>query len=343
MKMRKRIKLLFIFLLFLPSLAFCQGQEWRTYNTENSGLPSNHINTVAVDARGDIWVGTDNGLERFNRWKWVDYNSANSGLPSNDILSIAIDAAQNVWVGTDGGLARFDGVHWVTYGPENFALFGDQYSVVAIAIGRNGNKWFAVRGDGTHQNDGMMKYDGKKWTFYDAKRVNLPTMRVNSLTVDSAGCLWGGTGPYTTGLFYMKGGLVKYDGVNWTVVTTPETRMPLGKVTAIVADNEGRKWISSDQGLGVFKGGMWKIYTTYNTPLPTNDISALLLERNGKPLAGAKEGVCEYDGTSWKTVVTHYSVLLRGDYGSLWVKRALNAASWRWILSATCSSVPGAD
>src|SRR4030067_765087 len=55
------------------------------YNTANSGLPDNMISSIAKDVNGDLWIGTDNGLARFNGVSWVVYNSGNSPLPRNDI------------------------------------------------------------------------------------------------------------------------------------------------------------------------------------------------------------------------------------------------------------------
>jgi hypothetical protein len=60
-----------------------QAPEWTVYNTANSGLPSNIVLGLAVDAQGNIWSGRWNGagLTRFDGESWTMYDTENSGLP----------------------------------------------------------------------------------------------------------------------------------------------------------------------------------------------------------------------------------------------------------------------
>ena len=56
------------------------------YNTSNSGLPDNNVNTIAIDASGNKWIGTGDdsfegaGLAEFDGTNWTVYNTSNSGL-----------------------------------------------------------------------------------------------------------------------------------------------------------------------------------------------------------------------------------------------------------------------
>ena len=74
------------------------------YNKVNSELPSNYVTALAIDAQGNLWIGTwGGGLARFDGVSWKVYNTSNSGLPNNAVWALAIDAQGNKWIGTWGG------------------------------------------------------------------------------------------------------------------------------------------------------------------------------------------------------------------------------------------------
>jgi sugar lactone lactonase YvrE len=97
--------------------------EFIVYGKWNSKLPSNRVYSIVIDGQGNKWIGTGNGLAKFDGVSWTVYNTSNSGLPSDWITAIAIDAQGNKWIGTaGGGLAKFDGVNWTVYNSYNSRL-----------------------------------------------------------------------------------------------------------------------------------------------------------------------------------------------------------------------------
>jgi signal transduction histidine kinase/ligand-binding sensor domain-containing protein/DNA-binding NarL/FixJ family response regulator len=91
----------------------------RVYTTRD-GLPMNSVKKVFQDSRGYIWVGTQEGLVRFDgaRFKLYD-KSRNPGLRSNFIRDIVEDHAGNLWLATSGGgISRLEGEAFVTYTTE---------------------------------------------------------------------------------------------------------------------------------------------------------------------------------------------------------------------------------
>jgi ligand-binding sensor domain-containing protein/signal transduction histidine kinase len=74
------------------------------------GLSQSVVNCVFQDSRGYIWVGTQNGLNRFDGYHFeiFSYNPADSNSLSNNwIYSIDEDRNGNLWVGTKGGLNQW--------------------------------------------------------------------------------------------------------------------------------------------------------------------------------------------------------------------------------------------
>ncbi|NOT58703.1 MAG: hypothetical protein HOP19_00590 [Acidobacteria bacterium] len=69
------------------------------------GLPSDRVRAIVQDPRGAMWIGTDNGLVRYDGRTMQEFARA-SELASLRILSLAFDAKGNLWIGTESGAAR---------------------------------------------------------------------------------------------------------------------------------------------------------------------------------------------------------------------------------------------
>lgn len=99
-------------IIFFPSILSAQPKNWniRYYSTED-GLSSNHISSIIKDSNGIIWVGSDNGLNRFDGYSFsqLRYTSGQKHLLSQiKVLSIFEDDDDILWIGTTEGLFRFD-------------------------------------------------------------------------------------------------------------------------------------------------------------------------------------------------------------------------------------------
>ena len=72
------------------------------------------IRAMTEDRAGHFWVGTANGLVRIETNQWVWFTQTN-GLPSDTITSLCPDDQGVLWVGTSKGLVRFENDQWTTY------------------------------------------------------------------------------------------------------------------------------------------------------------------------------------------------------------------------------------
>jgi len=79
---------------------------------ETQGLAQNNVNSIIQDSKGFIWMGTDDGLSRFDGYNFVNCDNDNSGngLSNSSIRSLAESPSLNIlWIGTqDGGLTSFN-------------------------------------------------------------------------------------------------------------------------------------------------------------------------------------------------------------------------------------------
>jgi len=177
-----------------------QTGQTEFFNKSNSGLPDNNVNVITVDGEGNKWIGTGDGLAKFDGVSWTVYNTSNSGLPTDYVRTIEIDGKGNKWIGTDGGgLAKFDGVNWTVYNTSNSGLPTDY--VRTIEIDGKGNKWIGTGGGG------LAKFDGVNWTVYNTSNSGLPYNDVNVITVDGEGNKWIGTDGGGLAV-YREGGVV---------------------------------------------------------------------------------------------------------------------------------------
>ena len=108
-------KLKSIILLLLVATSFAHGQlftqNYKKLTTEE-GLSSNETIDIIQDDNGFIWIGTTNGLNKYDGYKFTVYKTKlndSTSLPNNTIVSLAQDKKGYIWLATDGGgIAQFN-------------------------------------------------------------------------------------------------------------------------------------------------------------------------------------------------------------------------------------------
>jgi len=89
------------------------GQNWKTWSTENSDLASDNVRVLAEDAEGTMWFATDEGVSRLiSNGEWLEPLRAGDGLATLAVNDLATDAEGRVWLATDQGLSRWDSHNW---------------------------------------------------------------------------------------------------------------------------------------------------------------------------------------------------------------------------------------
>jgi hypothetical protein len=108
----------------------------------------------------------------------------------------------------------------------------------------------------------------------------LPSNTVLAIAIDGQGNKWIGT----------SRGLVKFDGVNWSVYNKSNSGLPDNWVWAIAIDGQGNKWIGTSRGLAKFDGVNWTVYKTSNSGLPNNYVRAIAIDGQGNKWIGIDDG-----------------------------------------------------
>jgi ligand-binding sensor domain-containing protein len=234
------------------------GVNWTVYNQENSGLPNDDVQDIAIDSQGKIWIATsgtiyDNtgGVAMFNGMNWTVYTQENSGLPDNGVTALDFDIEGNLWVATaSGGIARFDGMTWRVYNAVTSMIPFDY--VGDVAIDDNMHVW-VVGSSKRDRLSGVGKFDGKNWIIHhEEEDIGLPSRHlIEGLVIDGNDNVWIGTdGNY-------EGSLAKYDGLKWTIYNNTTTGFPGNGVTRVAIDNNRNKWLVTGYVLTNFDGVAW--------------------------------------------------------------------------------------
>mgnify|MGYP001163417803 CR=1 FL=1 len=105
------MRFLSIILLLLTLNAFTQNNvDLQNINIQD-GLSQSVVNDILIDSKGFCWVGTQNGLNRFDGYSFKSfYNNPEDkfSISSDFITSIAEDAYDNLWIGTRTGLNKYE-------------------------------------------------------------------------------------------------------------------------------------------------------------------------------------------------------------------------------------------
>lgn len=118
-------------------LAWVSGDTWNTVGVKRNELLSNEVFSIFEDQKGNIWVGTANGISKFDGQDWVQFRSPEA-LVGASINSIAQDKYGNLWFGTNRGLGHFDGKNWSIYSFQDGLL---DENILDVAIDPTGTIW----------------------------------------------------------------------------------------------------------------------------------------------------------------------------------------------------------
>jgi diguanylate cyclase (GGDEF)-like protein len=91
---------------YLKGLMLWKDQQLSPQFDHNNGLPSDEVRSILEDSRGNLWIGTTNGLVKQDASGQQTIFTRNNGLPDNYIMALAEDDRGQLWVGTGIGVAK---------------------------------------------------------------------------------------------------------------------------------------------------------------------------------------------------------------------------------------------
>ena len=176
------------------------------------------LNCIGEDKKGNIWVGTTDGLSQYNGKKFVTYHQGDKDfMTSNIITDIKTDKDKNMWVGTSNSILKYDGTNWtiINSGMIN-QLFISPDNIVYAATNRGGILKLSGTGYESITTSSGLQYNG-----------------VTAVCTDAIGRIW--VGPYYNGINI-------YDGISWQYYNTANGKTPLDNCSELAMDNNGNMY-----------------------------------------------------------------------------------------------------
>jgi signal transduction histidine kinase/ligand-binding sensor domain-containing protein len=225
-------------------------------------VPTAVTSSVLRARDGSVWIGTTGGLVRWNDGRTTVYRTR-EGLPADRIGTLFEDSAGRIFVATLGGMAVFDHSKLVPLSSVSTRI------VYAIAEGRPGEFWIS------DQDHGLIHLAGNKPVTRTTWSALGRDDHATALVFDRARAgLW---------LGFYKGGVVFVQ--NGTIRASYGTADGLGagRVSQLQFDSDGRLWAATAAGLSRFD----------------NNRVATLTVRNGLPCDGVHWTIADMDRARW--------------------------------------------
>jgi len=286
-----------------------------------AGLPSNQIQAITEDRDGYLWIGTADGLARydgkdFRVWRVED------GLHDNDIWSLHVDAWNRLWIGTrEAGLAMLDSArrNLTFYDRAHLPAMGSN-QVWSIASTRDGAIWFGTSPGGLHR----LAPDGTVRRFMPiaGDAHSLPGDEVGQLAVTPRGELWVGT----------LNGAARWTGTAFERV--PDEHLASAQINGISVDPDGTLWFGTANGVtrrhpdGRFERAPWPDGNDADV------LQVLLRDRHGRYWLDILKGLgYAHDGRV--DVVPLYSQATQGLVRPSWTTAYEDRQGGVWFASYT--------
>ncbi|MGJ5816043.1 two-component regulator propeller domain-containing protein [Paludibaculum fermentans] len=290
--------------LLSPSLQ-AQRYSFKTYGQEQ-GLSNLATECLFQDRTGYLWVGTQNGLFRYDGAAFTRFGDAD-GLPSSTVDSIVESTDGVLWVATSRGLAR---------------RHGSRFEPVHIPGTIESSGRFGLAGDTTGSlylttNAGILRASvpsaGKERQFEAI--AGQPAGHAYGVHVESGGAVWYGCG---SGVCRIRNGRTEAFG--------PLEGVPPDRWDALLTDREGTVWIRSSKRL-LLKPANSGRFVAPSRNIPSNgDFATLASGRDGELFVPTDDGVWEYAVGQWRVtgqeqglLAAATSAVLQDREGSLWI------------------------
>jgi signal transduction histidine kinase/ligand-binding sensor domain-containing protein len=244
--------------------------RWERFRAAQ-GLVNDFVRSIFADREGNLWVGTNGGLNRFREGKVVPWGEL-EGLSHEFARAVFEDRDGVLWVGTDGGgVNRRVGRAWSGLGTGD-GLSHD--SVRSIAQTSDGAVWFGTR-------NGVDRFAGGRLESYGDR---LPSRLVRALEGDRDGSLWVGMEDGGVARLRIESSHVE--------VTAFSFRDGLGAddVRALLVDRAGTLWVGTYGGGLARRGGNRFSTVRVRDGLP-NDIVFALHESDAGLWVGTDSGL----------------------------------------------------
>ncbi len=292
-------RLLIPLLVIMPYCLVAQIQQlhFKHLGTQD-GLSELNPNCILQDSRGFIWVGTSDGLNRYDGYKFKVFRNISNdttSISSNYIQDLAEDRYGNLWITTaGGGLNKYDRktarFHSYRHDDKNINTLASN-ALSKVVVDDNGCIWVGT------QHDGVSKFNPNSGIFrnYKYRAGDTETLSNNDIMTiykDSHNNILIGT---------VDNGLCVYNRetqafTSYKHSTNNKSSISGDKVTAIFEDSDHHLWVGTQEtGLNLFdpSSGRFKRFiheSGKSNTLVNNSVQSIAEDENHNLWVGTENG-----------------------------------------------------
>jgi signal transduction histidine kinase/ligand-binding sensor domain-containing protein/CheY-like chemotaxis protein len=301
--------------VLLPIGLCGQRYSFKHYDRD-TGLPNQSVTTLLQDRTGFLWVGTENGLFRYDGRRFRSFTTA-EGLPSSQVEALEQTMDGTLWVATLSGLAR---------------LQGDRFETVDISPGRGTldiasdslGRLYVGTSKGLLISRLPVGASGKPvFSLYAMATQKAPLVR--SIAIPESGPIWYSCGQQ---LCRLESGRVD---------SRAEWGVPDDLWEAVAIDHQGNVWARSRTKLIELPKGESRFLRRDQDLPQTGGHGRLLIGVDGQLWVPTLRGLARRTPTGWEIVgksrglpISSVRCALQDREGSIWI--GLNGAGLvRWL------------
>lgn len=293
---------------------------------ENFGLGSLTPSCILQDQDGFIWIGTPDGLLRFDGTRVLRFG-IEEGLPSTNVNQLVLAPNGRIWIATSRGVAYLEGgaLHQLTLAK----VYNSFRRNSVLALDSWGKVYLATEA-GLLRVDPERPNDFRVWTFSDG----LPSLEVESVTITTEGRVWFASA-------HRVGWLDSQDHVH---MFPPQSGLPHELVLSILQDFEKILWVRTSAHLYRLNPGSTHFVQELPDLPPANDYGSPALDRGGNLMIPSVEGLYRRISGQWEVIDQSRGMAVNATFaitedreGAYWIGLG-GAGIQRWIGRKTWSS-----
>ena len=254
--------------------------------TTVDGLSNNFVVSLDIDRYGSLWIGTEEGMNRFDGVSVRSYTQASGTIPGNGLNQVVADRFSDVvWAATQrAGLSRY---HYGTGQTDIFLPDGTGSHISAKEIthmeqDRNGNLWIST------YLDGINRYNPStgEFTRYNASNVEgMLDFRIHCFTLGADGKVY--IGHYGEGVTILDPEKMTAVRFERTTREGPDaTNLPSNIIGCVYRDPDNNIWFGTWSGLALYRPVTrdFLVFNHENAGLPVGEIFSMLVTHDRKIL-----------------------------------------------------------
>ncbi len=252
-----------------PNKAITQyiHESWQN----EQGLYQSYITALFQSRDGYLWLGTQEGLIRFDGIRFTTFDRSNTTFKNNHITAMAQDTDGTLWIGTNGGGLSFikNGIFGTLTMKEGLP---SEY-ISSLVVDKFGVLWVGTSNGLAYRKDG-------KFTAFTTKE-GLTRDDVLSIAQEPTGALWVGTSG--GGLNYIKGGRITGYVLDNNNLDSYSNGDPIAgaDIRTLMVARDGVVWIGTSEGLNTLKSGGVVGQFSKQHGLASEDIRDIIQDREG--------------------------------------------------------------